>query len=379
MATSPAALAALQRAFALKPQDEEVRGLLVSTFLAAIQDDFAGQRQLAPQIEPLINSPEQQLEYLRLLAMGLHASGQLREALDAYARLVDLVLREGERMPSWWEDTLAAGPGWSVRLDRWLQSRFEELGAAGDDSVRTAIGQLVQARLQPALAGSREDLRRFLAIFGRHALAQPARLRLVEEQLKSNAWLAAETELAALQASSDEAVSRAATALLAKTLTLAGQNELAVEVYRQLAASWSNTVCFDGKTGQQLLEEAREKGPLKAEFAVDRAWPAGRVAGERVEPGSGAAVLPSSVARFPPGERGNAQSRVRVVFRWRDQCRARSRRGGEDAVSGQIQRGPVVLQPTTGYESRGRAGESAPGRRGRSARRRGRVAGRGGR
>jgi outer membrane protein assembly factor BamB len=282
------ALLSLREAFGLRPEDQEVRGLLVSTFLMALEDDFSRNQDLAPAMEPLIDDPAHRITYLRILAEGLQAQGRLPEAWAALSRLADVLLQAGRDAPVIWETKISRDAGWSVRQDCWFQAKLADLTSTADESLQAIMDADVARRLQPALSASADELEHFVALFGGHAQVSAAHLQLAEHYVKSNQWLAAELELAPLEFHSAPSVGGAATARLAKIRLLAGDHETAAAGYRRVRQHWPDAVCCDGKTGTQLFDEARSSAPLKDLLdESSSAWKWGRVKVEEVSQATG--------------------------------------------------------------------------------------------
>ena len=92
------------------------------------------------------------------MAEGLQKQDDRTAALEAYLQLVDLQWGQGE--PETVETNL------SVRRDRWVQARFDELYAAATSDERTKIDAAVAARLKVALdTKSAKPLRALLELF----------------------------------------------------------------------------------------------------------------------------------------------------------------------------------------------------------------------
>ena len=250
------ALLALRSAFELKPEDQEVRSLLVNTFLIALHDDFPGHHDLAAQIEPLIDDPLRRISYYRVVSSGLLAQGKLSEAWAASLALADLLLGEHQNLPSLWETPSPVDAIWSTRWDRWFEARFAELLAAADDPLKQTMEEVIRVRRDAALQGSLDDLRRFLALFGQHPLADVAATAAGGRIDKKNEWLAAEWELGQLRDRTDQSVASRSDRSLARLAVLSGRNAAAVTYYRELKDRWPNTPCSEGQTGAELFAQA---------------------------------------------------------------------------------------------------------------------------
>ena len=72
------AVADFRRAYSLDKKSEShgrSRELLRDALLAGLRDDFAANRSMAGEVEPLLDDPAQRATYLRTMATGLHRAG----------------------------------------------------------------------------------------------------------------------------------------------------------------------------------------------------------------------------------------------------------------------------------------------------------------
>jgi len=279
------ALAVFERAHELNRDDETVRGLLVSTFLAALREDFAAHRDRSTRLAPLIELPKQRQEYLRLLAQGFHESGNLEQALAAYLELAELPTGSGDGQAAEEPFTVKLSEVWSVRLDRWIQARVEQLYGQGVDEVRRRLEEFLKAKADTAANRPLVELQRDVQHFSFHPLCDSIRLELARQLTDAGRWLEAERMLQPLRQRPDETISGAATARLAALYTEAGRFDEATQFYRELGSRWADVVCLPDKTGQQLLAEAQASSKLQPDFQFSRRWPTGRATVEtRNEP-----------------------------------------------------------------------------------------------
>ncbi len=271
------AVASLQRAHELDPEDNDVRGLLVSTFLTALQQDFTAHRELAPRIQPLIDLPSQLAEYWRVTAHGLHEAGELKDAVDAYIALSDTHVssRNGEEASEPW--MVEQSPGWSVRMERWIQARLAQLYDQGDPAVVARLDAWIAERVATADTRSLIELARDVEHYSFHANNALLRLALADQLLQANRLLEAEWLLVPLRDSGDEAIRGKATARLSVIYTQSGELELAARLYRELGSHWAEQVCYLEKTGSELLADARANPTLKEGFDDSATWPWGHV------------------------------------------------------------------------------------------------------
>lgn len=256
----------LRRSFSLEA-DPRTRGLLVDALLEGLRRDFIAYRDNAAEIEGLIDQPAQQLQYLRQVATGQQQAGQIVAAFETYLRIksLDTGSEELERVDS----TL------SVRYDRWVQGRLEQLRASASSDQRDHIDEVIRAELRDAMSVSgTAALGRFLDYFGRHPLADLARDELTARLAQAGEWLAAERLLRRIERSEKAQRASMAIARLAVLLVRAGRLDEAGPHIGQLAGPLADTVVLDGKTGRQLLEEFEVP---TADVAAGDPWPRGKV------------------------------------------------------------------------------------------------------
>jgi hypothetical protein len=274
------ALVALEKAHQLAPQEETVRATLVGALLGALREDFAGHRQDAEKIERLLDRPQQRNEFLRLMAAGWQATGDIEKAFRAYPELARVKVQT--------PDGAAAGRqielekidrNWNVRLDRWLQARIGELLSTADSPQRAALDREVREQYEVALrSGDSAALQRFLAVFGAHSVAEAGRLKWATRLAEASEWLSAELLLSRFDERGDADTQMQAAAETARLLEATRQYERAAVFYRQLAERWPDVVCRDGKTGKELLETARTDRAIQEALGLAQAWPYGKVA-----------------------------------------------------------------------------------------------------
>lgn len=272
------AIAALEQAYRLAPQEDTVRTTLVEAMLTALRDDFATHRHYAEQIDRLLDRPAQRSEYLRLMAAGWQAAGQLEKAFDMYLQLARLKGNVLDNDGSWQSELEKIDRHWSIRLDRWLQARIGELLAAASPEQRAGLDRAIRAQFDVAMQnGDQAAWQRFLASFGAHPLADQVRLRLAASLIETGEWLQAELLLSRYEHLGDDGTQAAATAEMAWLLERTRQFDRAADYYRQLGARWGEVVCRDGKTGQQLCAAAAANRGLQEALTGLQAWPYGKV------------------------------------------------------------------------------------------------------
>jgi len=264
-----AALEDLRQAYAAQP-DPRTRQLLVESLIEAVQSDFARYAEAADELASLVERPEEQAAYLRIVAEGLASAGRPMQAFDRYMRLAAF---DGSAA-----SLESIDASLSVRRDRWLQARLGDLRRAATDDQRQEIDDRIAAQLEQALASSAiEDLRAFVRIFATHPLADEARWQLASRLAQRDNLLEAELLLRQLEESASPERRPAATARLAQLLREAGRVVEASIYYQRLAGELANVVCLDGKTGEQLYAELAADEAIRRRAEQPQHWPSGDV------------------------------------------------------------------------------------------------------
>jgi outer membrane protein assembly factor BamB len=271
------ALQSLRRAHSVDPEDNAVQTLLVTTYLTALRKDFASHHELADEIERFIDLPQQQTEYLQLMASGYHKSGQLLKALEAYVKLVDIQPDAANGEQAGEPFLVKVEQDWSVRLDRWVRARLQELSASGDPPINERLTQLIQARVASETERDTQQLRRDVACFGFHSASSPLRFALVDRLIEAERFLEVEHLLNPLRNHPDSALAGTATARLAMLYMAATEYETAVATYRELGDRWPDVPVYQGKNGSELVDEAQADPTLELEFRRSDQWPWGSV------------------------------------------------------------------------------------------------------
>lgn len=254
------------------------RELLVEALLANLARDFAGSRSTVDELEKLVVFERERVSLLRQLAQGLGKTGDRLGALDAYLKLVDLPAGRGE--PE------VIGNDLSVRRDRWIRARIDELYASAANDERTKFDAAVADRLSKALAAKQpKDLRKFVAVFGFHPAADEAREQLFAQLTQPETLVERELLLDDLMHSADQVRRRAAVARMAMLLNEANKFDDAAVFYHRLETEFADVVCTNGKTGKQLVEGLAADSPIKRTLGQTTPWPEGTVRKESTDVG----------------------------------------------------------------------------------------------
>ncbi len=275
------ALSVLRKACKLAPDDPvvaaETKPLLIDALLDGLKEDFAANSHLVEEIESLLPGTDRRGRYLRVLAVGYQEIGQRTRAFTTYLRLVDLNATRADGLPPA-TATERIDDFLTVRRDRWFRGHVAELLAIASPAEREKMVAAVQEHLLGAAnANDTASLRQFVDYFGSLPEANQVRLQLVTHLVEAGELLQAELVLGRLIESEEPAIAAQATAHLARLLESVGRFAQAAETYRILADKWGETVCLNGKTGQELFEAIDKGSETAREIASAGDWPFGKV------------------------------------------------------------------------------------------------------
>ncbi|NQT13932.1 MAG: PQQ-binding-like beta-propeller repeat protein, partial [Planctomycetes bacterium] len=276
--------------------EADTRELLREALFDGLRRDFAGRRGDVVEIRQLIEQPDQEATFLRLMAVGLAGAGEHGSALEHYLKLVELD-RDHRNMES-------VGGSLRVRRDRWIQVQLAALRESGSVEVRDRIDSVAAARLKAAVEESDpEAVERFLDYFGAQPIAGEARRRLTRQYIESGELLAAELLLRRRERSQDARQRGAAVAELAKLLRRSKRWQDAAIYYGRLEEEFRDVVCLDGKTGRELVESLPVDEPVRDRLRMGSLWPMGKVAVAKNKPAKPARATYNQAALQFDGDR----------------------------------------------------------------------------
>lgn len=296
------ALSDLRKSVEADP-NSSARPILAAALLERFRHDFAAHRTLGPEIEKLLDDPQQRAEYLRLTGAGLLRVGERKAAFAEYLKLAGngQAANALEKM----NEEL------SVRSDRWVRARLAEIIEASNDAERAVYDDMVRATTDEILKQNEPAiLRGFLGVFGDLPLAESVRRRLSEALDPTKDALALELLLSRMRDSTDAETAGFATQRLAQLYYDRERTSLLPPLIVDLAGRFADVKCFQGKTGAALAEEWKSDDTVLPLFAVSSLWPDRKLEAKR-RPGT-----PQMEFEFPvdvQGPRG-AYDRWRFVI-----------------------------------------------------------------
>ncbi len=191
--------------------------------------------------------------FLRLVAKGREAQGRIKESFQAYMEFAALGGKELITLPD--------EPSTRVRPDVWAKSRVAELLARAKPDHKQALHQAIEESWKQAQAtaqgGDLEPLRRFVDLFG--SICEPGRqaqLHLADKLIAAENFTEAELQLVDVWRHAEPPLAAKAVDALARLMTRQGLLEDAGFYYRVLHRQFAKVVIRDGKTGDDLYQEA---------------------------------------------------------------------------------------------------------------------------
>ncbi|HBJ39027.1 MAG TPA: hypothetical protein DDZ51_30630, partial [Planctomycetaceae bacterium] len=196
----------LDRARQMDPEDAHAENLSVRAMLTGLRQDFAGNRDLLPELESLIYWPADQVELIKL---QVRASIERGESIDAIKRLINLS-QLVSREPS------LASVGRSsnddstrqISLDGWLAARVHEAAAIATEEQATEINRMIGEYLSEFVGAATPMVKRLLVHFGSQAGGRPLTAKLMDRYRDDGAFLAMERLILGATHATPETVDR---------------------------------------------------------------------------------------------------------------------------------------------------------------------------
>ncbi len=246
------------------------KSTLAAALLEGLRVDFDRYRDAIPELESLMDDPQQRQDALWMVARGLEQRG---ERTMAFARLTTLIESSLDRY--------TVEHNWQVRNDRRLSGHLARLYAAADRGERQEMDQLITAWLPAASTGAPEEVRRqarrFLRCFDFHPSAVTARQTLVGALDPLEDAVELEMELQRLSRSAAPQVAAPSLARQVRWLLERKRYDDVGELLPEFTARFSEVECEPNTTGQQFAEAIRADESFREYFALEPAWPAGEI------------------------------------------------------------------------------------------------------
>ncbi len=249
----------------------KARGKLYEALGELLDQNFAANEKFLKEFEELTVIPtpagesdelkarrleeqrQRRANFLRLVAKGRESQGRIKESFEAYMEFAGLGGKDLITLPD--------EPSTRVRPDVWAKSRVADLLQRSKpeqkQALNDAIGESWKQAETVAQAGDLEPLRRFVDLFG--SICEPGRqaqLQLAEKLIAGERFTEAELQLVDVWRHAEVTLAARAVELLARLMTRQGLLEDAGYYYRVLQRQYAKIVVRDGKTGEDLYQEA---------------------------------------------------------------------------------------------------------------------------
>ena len=246
------------------------RGLLREGLLDALKEDFVSNAASIPEIESLLDSPEDQVEFLRVLAAGQERAEKWDQALEAYLKLVKIVDKD--------DPLLTLEMGRSARLSHIVRGRLDtlrnRLSATGRERVRGWIEQEVLALQESDHHNTKKEVESFFFFFPDDSATEQLKRQWIAQVSANVQSLRVMQELQKMRRSGNENLRRWATAEQAFRYDQLGLHLQAVRCADELVDRWVDDICWKGKTGRECVAEL---SPFSRPPENSNDWPTGEV------------------------------------------------------------------------------------------------------
>ena len=258
----------LSRAFQDSGQMQSLRrsrGLLASAWMGGLRTDFGGYVKYSKELETLLDDPADTFQFHRVMAAGLHTSGQFGPAFQHYLVLVASSTGDQQLIPF--------GAAQSVRVDRWVRPRVAQILNDAEPQLQLRIQRLLNDRLQEALESDGvESLELLAESFSDSPIAHRARNEIINRLDPTQDRTRVLFQLRRLAHSDLIDVAVAATVQMGELL-LDGRSLVAIErVVSQLESRWDD-VKFAGMTGREHAARMRADPKFQALLSTRATWP----------------------------------------------------------------------------------------------------------
>ncbi|MCG8587397.1 MAG: PQQ-binding-like beta-propeller repeat protein [Pirellulales bacterium] len=265
------AFGSLRRSFLEKPS-LRTRVQLTKSLLAAMRENFTAVTEQARSLEYLLENDSEREAFLRANAEGLHKSGAIEQAFQAYVAVYKLPDADGK--------LTRTGEDLSVERHRWLSPRFRTLRRQATPEQRRKIDDAV-VRLWKDIehSDSADRLRGFATAFASLPVSDEAHWALAENLATKRhpaARLERENILRDLSSSGNRDRAAMATADLAVLMESQEKQVEAARLYGLLGAKFANVQCGTRGTGSELAE-AWTIRTAKSDQGGTAIWPSGLV------------------------------------------------------------------------------------------------------
>lgn len=266
-----AALRWLERARGIDPEDVHVENLSIRVMLNALRDDFAANVDLLPELERLIDRPNDAVELRKL---QVRAALEANDRQQAVRRLIDLSRLVASASPLAGLGRLGADDAArQVSIDHWLAARVSESFEAANESERAAMNEEVARHLAAYQGATNGMVRLLLTHFARSAGADSLRDALLDRYRQDGEYLAMERLLLAAAGATTETPERLS----------ASQLESLIETYARGGLIADALALWETLPADRRTEELAERLQMTGQLVGTAAPPAIDIWGDAVQ------------------------------------------------------------------------------------------------
>lgn len=252
---------------ALSPVDQaRFHALYIRALTGLIQSDYSQHDDAVPELQQLSVTRDERQAYLRLVADRLVARGEIEDAFESYVQLAATI------EPSMIQPV--ADSRMKVREDLWLAGRITDLWAQIPSAALPDFDNRVAALADEVAAGSIEEQKQWLTLFGFHPAALKIQQQLVEYYADNGNLVAAEDLLDQIRDRSSDEIAAQAVRRKAELLLSAGAADAAADTYLELEQRYGATPLPDGKTAMEVAQAFRadKNAPIELKRHLSPDW-----------------------------------------------------------------------------------------------------------
>jgi len=258
----------LEQAYESSTDDLRTREALAESLMIALDEDFASYRARLPLLRELQETSGNGL--LTLLRLESHGLLEVGDSVGSFEACLQLYAESAET-----SELLSIGRHHKVEVSRWLRAQVSAIWEKANESEREQIATRLQTLLDPL---PEREIRWLVECLGGRGLMdghkgiEAIAMRLAKKYASEERHLEAQQLFMVLANSTREEIRAEAVANSSRALHQRGLASLARPFDEALGSTLANVVCWEGKTGEQCLEEWGSRSVV-----TRPAWPYGKV------------------------------------------------------------------------------------------------------
>ena len=254
----------------LDSKNLQARSLIVKNLQEGLRFNFTRYRNSKSVIDQMISNPQERAAFYRLYADSLLKIGEKKQAFQEYLKLTN-----SQFVDNSFEQI---GGNLSVRRDRWVTTRINELLQSANDVERAEMDKEILARFETITkATNKNSLSSLISFFNLHPQGEVYLRRLLENDQSRHTAIERETILKHLQQSANPQSAGFAIAKQVQLLLDTGRPQESIPLIQQLAKDFSEVVCLNGQTGKELSENWLQDARIESILSRKPAWLVGQI------------------------------------------------------------------------------------------------------